>query len=186
MGLYHSKDGARYEVIDSNFVKKLDGIQVSSTGAIRLYDGLIVKDTISIENNEPVKFDFNNFVFDEIIPGTKLFKILIEFGDGTKKLTAINISKEYSLIGSTFDEWLELSHQYDFQDTDTHDLKITFYSTAGDKSEIILHFDTKFKSIYELGTEFEIISANINMQNSISYMLRHKATDSVIVATGVK
>lgn len=130
MGLYFSKDGSRYETVDANFVSMLDDVVVSSTGNIRLQDGLVIKGNISIENNEPVKFDFNKFAFDEVIPGTKLFKIALDFGDDTKSLIAANINEEYSIIGSTWDEWLETTHQYDFQNKDEHDLKITFYSTA--------------------------------------------------------
>lgn len=191
MGFYY-KNGAIRDTIDADFL-----YEISEGALTRLEDGKIeIKDSIdiksnehiSIENNEDIKFDFSKITFSEKhkgdinIPGTKFFKASIQFGDDTNKLVSSFITQKYSLIGSTYDDWVYFTHTYDFKENKGGSLILKFYSTAGDVATITIDFDIKFKSIYELGTEFEIISANINSKNSISYLLKHNATDSIIAA----
>lgn len=63
---------------------------------------------------------------------------------------------------------METSHQYDMENDEIQKIVITFYSIIDEKATYTIYFKPLLKSIFELGTEFEILSANINMKNKVS------------------
>lgn len=181
MGFYYNS-GITRDTIDAGFISEIGSLEPDKMGNIVLEDGMTIDANFSIQNNEEIKFDFSKISFKKVVAGTKFFKAKVEFGDGESKIISSFISDHYSVINSVWDDWTSLIHEYNFQENKPGALKITFYSTAGDVAKVELKFDIKFKSIYELGTNFELINANINSKNTVSYVLRHSNTDSIIIA----
>jgi hypothetical protein len=82
------------------------------------------------------------------------------------------------------DEWKIISHRFDIETYDEdkiYQIKISAFNSFGDKKTITINYSVIFKTLYELGTEMFLYSANTTNVNKVSYTLKQRNTDSIIV-----
>lgn len=177
--LYHY-----YEVIDSN---------VSSDS--------IIKDTIEVLNNETIRFDFSKLNVYAPIYGVlnsvdvETIKIIVDWGDGTiDRLTKPLVSNSSTIGTYRPNQWKSIEHlfnvekKYDYKTDDIqylHKITITAYNTFNDKFVIQIPYKILYKTIYDLGSEMALFSANTTNTNKVSYTLKQKATDSMFVVNSL-
>lgn len=164
--LYHY-----YEVIDSN---------VSSDS--------IIKDTIEVLNNETIRFDFSKLNVYAPIYGVlnsvdvETIKIIVDWGDGTiDRLTKPLVSNSSTIGTYRPNQWKSIEHlfnvekKYDYKTDDIqylHKITITAYNTFNDKFVIQIPYKILYKTIYDLGSEMALFSANTTNTNKVSYTLK--------------
>ena len=73
-----------------------------------------------------------------------------------------------------------------FYTNDKHKITIDFYNTFGECKTYVIYYKMFYKSIYDIGSDFSLLSANLTNDNNVSYTLRQDNTDSVIVTSNKK
>lgn len=151
-----------------------------------------VKDAIEIINNESILFDFTkldirassidilNYLNVEIV------KIHIDWGDGQEdKLSKPLVSQSSSIGVFRPDGWKVVSHTFNvakrYQDGEQNAIVVTAFNTHNDKVIIKIPYSVVYKTIYDLGSEFSVFSANTTNTNQVSYTLKQLKTDSMFV-----
>lgn len=152
---------------------------------------------IEIINNEKITFDFTGLVVHAATAGILNFdnvetiKIHIDWGDGTNdRLSKPLISDKSSIGVYRPNQWKVTEHvfnvtkRYEYKTNDTkflHKIIVTAYNSFNDKFTIIIPYKMVYKTLYDLGSEFTMFSSNTTNTNKVSYTLKQKSNDSMIV-----
>ena len=158
---------------------------------------VITKDVIEIINNEEIFFDFTNlFVRTELInvlnsSDVETIKICIDWGDGSSDRLTIPLISNKSTIGKyKQNQWKSIKHlfnvnkRYEYNTENSqffHKITISAYNSFNDKLVIVIPYKMVYKTLYDLGSEFSLFSANTTNKNTVSYTLKQISSDSVIV-----
>ena len=158
---------------------------------------VIDKDTIEIINNEKIIFDFSSlFVqsrnqnvvnFDNV----ETIKIHVDWGDGTFDRLSKPLISNKSTIGTYRpNQWKVIEHLFNVQkrfeyQTDNvqflHKISITAFNSFNDKITINIPYKVVYKTLYDLGSELSLYSSNTTNTNKVSYTLKQKSSESLIV-----
>lgn len=149
---------------------------------------------IEVVNNETISFDFRGVQLpcnqQDIV--TEIIKIVIDWGDGKiDKLTRPFAKQKTSIEIREDQEWKIVQHLFNvdkkyFYTNDKHKITIDFYNTFGECKTYVIYYKMFYKSIYDIGSDFSLLSANLTNDNNVSYTLRQDNTDSVIVTSNKK
>ena len=149
---------------------------------------------IEVVNNETISFDFRGVQLpcDQQDIVTEIIKIVIDWGDGKiDKLTRPFAKQKTSIVIREDQEWKIVQHLFNvdkkyFYTNDKHKITIDFYNTFGECKTYVIYYKMFYKSIYDIGSDFSLLSANLTNDNNVSYTLRQDNTDSVIVTSNKK
>lgn len=149
---------------------------------------------IEVVNNETISFDFRGVQLpcDQQDVVTEIIKIVIHWGDGKiDKLTRPFAKQKTSIVIREDQEWKIVQHLFNvdkkyFYTNDKHKITIDFYNTFGECKTYVIYYKMFYKSIYDIGSDFSLLSANLTNDNNVSYTLRQDNTDSVIVTSNKK
>jgi hypothetical protein len=119
---------------------------------------------------------------DYSVDNFELSKIVIEWGDGQIDRLAKSLISKSSSIG-TYNpiSWKQATHlfnvdkRYDYKTDDVSSLPkivITFYNTFNDKVKRIIPYKIVYKSIYDIGSRFAMLNANVTNRNLTSFVLK--------------
>ena len=152
------------------------------------------KDVIEIINNESVLFDLtkmnvwtsstdvlNSFDVDTI-------KFHIDWGDGkTERLSKPLISNKSTIGVHKPNEWKIVEHVFvvDKKSQNGNVITISAFNSFDEKLTIKIPYNVIYKTIYDLGSEFSLFSANTTNTNKVSYTLKQNNTDSLMVISSV-
>lgn len=174
----------------SKIVKRYDLYDVVD-GSIR---NIIKEPFIEIFNNEQFILDFTNLIFecnDKTIENTQILKVTVDWGDGQTSNSSKNIFSTTSSIGQAKEtNWKVLTHTFNVDKMNvylTDDLKalpkisITLFNSFDDRVTIHIPYKLVYKSIYDIGTDFEMMSGNISDDNHSSFVLGNKADNTLMV-----
>lgn len=158
--------------------------------------GDIVYDTIEIFNNEKMRIDFSKIdyrcsAFN--IQNQQLSKIIVDWGDGKIDRLSKSLMNKSSSIG-TYDpiSWKQATHlfnvdkRYEYSTDNINVLpkiKITLYNTFNDKVNIFIPYKVIYKSIYDIGTNFSMLNANVTNSNLTSYVLKENKDNTIVIAS---
>ena len=128
------------------------------------------KGIIEICNNEEFKVDMSTTKFGSSLSGVnnvELNKIIIDWGDGTKTKLNRPINHTISTISNLKeDDWKKASHTFNIDKRNIYltddsqflpKITIKIYSTFNDVVNIIIPYKIVYKSLYDLGTGFELL-----------------------------
>lgn len=167
----------------------------------RTYNTIVVSDFdfsteyISILNNSSITFDVSDYKIESHLIHDKtydVFKVVIDYGDGNKETISQPIKKPTSTLSSpTSKNWNIFTHEFHFDKEYVYDEKllsknlpfisIKLYAVTGEYEEKVIHYKVLYKSLYELGTEFDINSSNLTAQNTVSYVMTKRDTGNMIL-----
>ena len=158
-----------------------------------------MRDVIEIFNNENFNLDLSNIVFkcsDISIDNQQFTKVRIDWGDGSKDLLSKPLTSKASTI-STYDpiSWKQIQHlynvdkRYEYQEgisaQSLPKIEITLYNTFNDRVVIYIPYKMVYKSIYDIGSRFSLMQANLTNRNLVSYVLKqHKDDTMLIISSG--
>lgn len=161
-------------------------------------DYIIKNDVIEILNNEEIRFDFSKLYVYAPIHGVlnstdvETIKIVIDWGDGSiDRLKKPLVSNRSSIGTYRPNSWKVVEHlfnvekRYEYKTDDIkylHKITITAYNTFNDKLVVVIPYKMLYKTIYDLGSEMSLFSANTTNTNEVSYTLKQISTDSMFVA----
>lgn len=157
----------------------------------------IEKDVIEIINNEKIIFDFTSLVvhaenagilnFDDV----ETIKIHIDWGDGDIDRISKPLISDKSSIGiyrpnqwKIIEHLFNVSKRYKYETEDSnyfHKIIITAYNSFNDKLVIKIPYKVVYKTLYDLGSELSLFSSNTTNTNKVSYTLKQKSSDSMVV-----
>lgn len=154
----------------------------------------ITADVIEIINNESILFDLtkmnvwtsstdvlNSFDVDTI-------KFHIDWGDGkTERLSKPLISNKSTIGVHKPNEWKIVEHVFvvDKKSQNGNVITISAFNSFDEKLTIKIPYNVIYKTIYDLGSEFSLFSANTTNTNKVSYTLKQNNTDSLIVISSI-
>ena len=153
-----------------------------------------ILEAVELNSDKDIEINFENLSLklgDDILIQNKnkveLAKVLIDFGDSSLPLVSSNnISKSLSTIIKAPKPWKNISHKivlqtgYDYVNENKFELNISFFALSGHVYKVKIPYVLLFKGLQVVGTEFDLLAANIRNDNRISYVLKHKNTDSII------
>lgn len=158
----------------------------------------IYRETVEIFNNETFTLDFDGITFNsnqEGVDNVQLLKANIDWGDGSTETIYKRLYSSTSSIGGyETSSWKRITHMYNTDKKNvylTDDVRalpkitITLYNTFNDCVKIYIPYKLVYKSIYDLGTSFKMLSANISNDNHSSFVIKNKNDDSMMIV-GVK
>lgn len=151
---------------------ELDEIEIFNNSEITLkLDGVTVAPSVDITNKDTVG----------------LLRIDIDWGDGQKDtITPKNYQSTAADYETEMSEWFTKRHAYHFyEEVKKTYLVITIYNTLNDKAVITQPITLKYKSISEDNVRYELISANITNDNTVSYVINDATTKQMIVVNSV-
>lgn len=151
-------------------------------------------DTAEFNSDKDIEINFENLILklgDDVSIQNKdnveLSKALIDFGDSSlPTISCNNISKSLSTIIKAPKPWKKISHKivlqtgHDYVNENKFELNISFFALSGHVYKVKIPYVLLFKGLQVVGTEFDLLAANIRNDNRISYVLKHKNTDSII------
>lgn len=159
--------------------------------------GYIQEPTIEILNNEEILFDFSALDVRASSIGilnysdVETTKIHIDWGDGNVDRISKPLISNKSTIGTYKpNQWKVIKHlfnvekRYQYKTDDTKYLpkiKITAYNSIDDRFVIEIPYKILYKTLYDIGSEISLFSANTTNTNKVSYTLKQKNSDSLIV-----
>lgn len=162
----------------------------------KLYSGNDVdnRDVIEINNNESITIDLRNVIFksEEIgVNNVYLNKFIVDWGDGeiTKSSRKINYDKS-SLKQQNDDSWKIVSHLFNNNKKLNYDdvseemlprIIITLYNIFNNKTVITIPYKVVYKTLYDIGSKFEILSANVSNSNLGQYVLKENQSGSTAI-----
>lgn len=152
---------------------------------------------IEVINNESITFDFTNLAVHTKNAGILNFdnvetiKIHIDWGDGTSdRLSKPLISNKSSIGVYRPNQWKVIDHlfnvnkKYEYKTESSeflHKITITVYNSFNDKLVITIPYKMVYKTLYDLGSELSLFSSNTTNTNKVSYTLKQKSSDSMVV-----
>lgn len=157
------------------------------------------KDIIEIFNNQIFYLDLSNIIFtcsDDSVSNQQFTKLRIDWGDGHSDVLSKPLSSKASTI-STYDpiSWKQQQHLYNVEKRYEYDegisaaslpkIEVTLYNTFNDRVKIYIPYKMVYKTIYDIGSKFSLVSANVNNRNLVSYVLKqHKDDTMLIISSG--
>lgn len=130
----------------------------------------LTKDVIEICNNEDFNIDLSQCTFKSNLNGVEnveLNKVIIDWGDGEVTKLIRPIQHTISTISNVKENtWKKTTHTFNVDKRNiylTNDvnflpkIKITLYSTFNDVVTILIPYKIVYKSLYDLGTNFELL-----------------------------
>ena len=127
------------------------------------------------------------------VNNVELNKIIIEWGDGTKTKLNRPINHTISTISNLKeDDWKKASHTFNIDKRNIYltddaqflpKITIKIYSTFNDVVNIIIPYKIVYKSLYDLGTGFELLQANISNNNLTQFVMREGVNDSITIVS---
>lgn len=160
----------------------------------------IVKDVIEIFNNERLRFNFSNLDFrcsNPSVENQELTKIVIDWGDGSVDRLSKSLMNKSSSIG-TYDpiSWKQATHLYNVDKRYEYDIAdqenliavlpkivITLINTYNDRVVIYIPYKIVYKSLYDIGSHFSLLEANVTNSNLTSYVLKEHKDDTIIITS---
>lgn len=177
-------DGETVEIVNNESIRFdfRKFIQESNMGSILLEnekENLLHKEQespIRLEKQDNDVFDFflleNNFFPVE----TCLYKIIIDFKDGTK------VTLQRPIIG-TGNSWMVLDHIFNFQnDVEEDVIDMHLYNLYGFETHLKLKFKVKQLSLQSQGIELSLVSANMDNNKSVSYIFNDLNENQLLLA----
>lgn len=156
---------------------------------------------IEIINNESIFFDLTELeVMAESVDilnynSIETIKIHIDWGDGNEDRLSKPLLSSKSYIGAYKPKsWKTISHmfnanyRYEYATNDInylHKITITAYNSCNDKLVIIVPYKFLYKTLYDLGSEVSLFSANTTNTNTVSYTLKQNQSDSLFVVNSL-
>lgn len=167
-------------------------------GVINAADGDILKDDYFIEifNNEEMRINMTQLDFrcsDYTVDTSQLSKIHIDWGDGTIDRLSKSIINRSSTIG-TYNpiSWKLAKHTFNvdkrmqYRTDDVRVLPkitITLFNTFNDRIKIYIPYKIVYKTLYDIGSKFTLMGANVNNTNRTSYVLKQNSNDNVLIVS---
>ena len=158
-----------------------------------------IKDIIEIFNNQTFQLDLTNIIFscsDNTITNQQFTKLKIDWGDGHSDVLSKPLTSKASTI-STYDpvSWKSCNHLFNVEKRYEYEegisaqslpkIEIILYNTFNDRVKIYIPYKMVYKTIYDIGSKFSLIGANVNNRNLVSYVLKqHKDDTMLIVSSG--
>lgn len=152
---------------------------------------------IEVINNEKITFDFTSLAVHTKNAGILNFdnvetiKIHIDWGDGTSDRLSKPLISNKSSIGvyrpnqwKVIDHFFNVTKRYEYKTNSSeflHKITITAYNSFNDKLVITIPYKMVYKTLYDLGSELSLFSSNTTNTNKVSYTLKQKSSDSMIV-----
>lgn len=148
-------------------------------------DEFIEMELIEICNNEPFTLDMSDFMFYgnvNQLTNSEIMLIIIDWGDGEKDRLGKGIIKIEDKISSfEQNEWKIITHEYNKKEYDDSFIKIKIYNTAGDSCIIKIPYKIINKSLYDIATNFKLLSSNKSNKNVSQFVLKEGLKDSIII-----
>lgn len=167
-------------------------------GVINAADGDVLKDDYFIEifNNEQMRINLTKLDFrcsDYKVDTAQLSKIHIDWGDGTVDRLSKSIINRSSTIG-TYNpmSWKLAKHTFNVDkrmEYRTDDVRvlpkitITLFNTFNDRIRIYIPYKIVYKTLYDIGSKFTLMGANVNNTNRTSYVLKQNSNDNVLIVS---
>lgn len=156
----------------------------------------LTKDVIEICNNEDFIIDLTQCTFKSNMNGVEnveLNKVIINWGDGevTKLIRPINHSVS-TISNVKENSWKKTSHKFNVDKRNVYltdnvtfldKIKIKLYSTFNDVVTILIPYKIVYKSLYDLGTNFELLQANVANNNLTQFVLKEGVNDSITIVS---
>ena len=127
------------------------------------------------------------------VNNVELNKIIIDWGDGTKTKLNRPINHTISTISNLKeDDWKKASHTFNIDKRNIYltddsqflpKITIKIYSTFNDVVNIIIPYKIVYKSLYDLGTGFELLQANISNNNLTQFVMKEGVNDSITIVS---
>lgn len=157
-------------------------IQTSNTGSILLENEKEIilnkeqESSIKLEKNKGEEFDFfileNNFFLSE----TCLYKIIIDFKDGS------SVTLQRPIRGKD-NSWMVVEHIFNFQNDIENDIiDIHLYNLYGFETHLKLGFKVKRLSLQSQGIELSLVSANMDNEKRVSYIFNDLNENQLLLA----
>lgn len=152
---------------------------------------------IEIVNNESIFFDLTKLEVlaesGDILNHSSIetIKIHIDWGDGNIDRLSKPLLSSKSYIGAHKPKsWKTISHvfaanyRYEYITEDVnflHKITITAYNSYNNKLVITIPYKFLYKTLYDLGSEVSLFSANTTNNNTVSYTLKQNQSDSMFI-----
>lgn len=156
----------------------------------------LTKDVIEICNNEDFIIDLTQCTFKSNMNGVEnveLNKVIIDWGDGEVSKLIRPIQHTISTISNVKENtWKKSTHTFNIDKRNiylTNDvnflpkIKIKLYSTFNDVVIILIPYKIVYKSLYDLGTNFELLQANVANNNLTQFVLKEGVNDSITIVS---
>lgn len=148
------------------------------------------EDYITIENNSSMTFDISNLEDD----GFKVMKAAISFGDGIRKVYSAPIKRNVSsLINTQQTEWRVITHNFSFskryeyaddiQVKNLPKIEILLFYPTGKIESVNIPFRVSYKSLLEMNSQYDVLSANLTNQNTNSFVLQKVSDESKLIVS---
>lgn len=140
---------------------------------------------IEICNNEEFILDLEKVKFSSnltSVNNVELNKIFIDWGDGIRESfgRTINVS---SLGKMTNSQQRIIKHVFNKVDSSKSNIIINLYNTIGDKVTIKIPYTIINRSLYDLGTNFKLLQANVSNRNLTQFVMKEEVNDSIIIVS---
>lgn len=143
---------------------------------------------IIIENNSSLSFSIVSCAIND----RAVYKAVFDFSDGEEQEISQPIQTRTNTIeGLEPPDWRIIEHEFNFKqryeysedilDENLPFIKITLYTFVGDIQEVKIPFKVFYKTLYDLGRVFNVESANLTNQCTVSYVLSSGDSEMVIV-----
>ena len=147
--------------------------------------GTLNEKPIEVCNNDEFILNLDKIKFNSNISGVnnaELNKISIDWGDGTKESfgRTINVS---TLGKMTNSQQKIISHTFNLDSSKEYKIVIKLFNTIGDVYTINIPYTIINKSLYELGTNFELLQANNSNKNLTQFVMKENVNNSIIIVS---
>ena len=115
-------------------------------------------------------------------------KFYIDWGDGkTERLSKPLISNKSTIGVYKPNEWKIVEHVFVVDKTSRKNnvITITAFNSFDEKLTVKIPYTVIYKTIYDLGSEFSLFSANTTNTNKVSYTLKQNNSDSMMILSSV-
>lgn len=163
-----------------------------------LYDSNnnIVNDIIEICNNEEFNIDLTSCTFKsnhEGVDNVELNKVIIDWGDGETTKLIRPIHHTLSTISNVKENsWKRATHVFNVNKRNVYftnnveflpKIQLKLYSTFNDVVTILIPYKIVYKSLYDLGSNFELLQANVANNNLTQFVLKEGVNDSITIVS---
>lgn len=131
-------------------------------------------------NNSTIKFDLSGISFQDATK--EILKISVSLYPGNKRVLTRPIQTKRSYIKVRNEAWNIFTENVSVpEEYQTGEIIITVYDYSSNYATIKVPYSLFLQSIAEIGGEFDLVSANLRNDALVSYVVRQKSTDTLIV-----
>lgn len=130
---------------------------------------------ITIINGEDISFDFSSEL------ETGLMKVTIICNEDRNIVQKPFIPANAAIVVNE-NEWCKFSQNFSFSKEESNGtITIKLEYEKADTLSKTFDYNVYYKSLEELNVNFELIGANLTNNNKVSYLIKNKTTDTLII-----